>query len=91
MGVINDFQNTTSFIDYKQYGELKVFDASFAKGEQPNHAGDIGVFLNLKLVGRFKAKQQALALVEKLIREAPAEAREWFAAHQSVLLDTLTN
>lgn len=87
--MINDFQDSFSFIDYKIYGELEVFDASFTKGVKPNHAGDIGVFLNFKLLGRFKVKQQALAFVQSLIRDAPAKAREWYAANQSVLLDTL--
>jgi hypothetical protein len=87
--VINDFQSSFAFVDYKRYGEYKVFDACIVKSGKPNHSGDIGVFLNFKMVGRFKTKLQARAFIEKLIRECPAEARDFFAANQSVLLDTL--
>ncbi len=87
--MINDFQDSFSFVDYKRYGALQLFDASLAKGENPDHTGEIVVFLNYDIVGRFKSKQQARALIENLIREAPAEAGDWFAANQSVLLCTL--
>lgn len=89
MGVINDFQDSVGFLDYKVYGSLEVFDASYVKGGEPDHTGDIGVFLNFKLLGRFKTKQQALAFIKQLIREAPPGAQEFFAAHQSVLLENL--
>jgi hypothetical protein len=92
VGVINDFRSTHSFIDFKQYGELKVFDASCTKGEQPSFqrsTDSIAVFLNFKKLGDFKVKQQAQVLVMALIAEAPPESREFFAEHQNVLLDSL--
>jgi hypothetical protein len=71
VGVINDFRDTRSFIDYKEYGELKAWDASWTKGSSPNHAGDIGVFLNFRLIGRYKTKSEAYNVLKKLIDEAP--------------------
>jgi len=91
VGVINDFQNSFSFIDFKDYGQLKIFDACFTKGEKVcnTSSDDISIFLNFKKVGSFKVKLQAQAFLKQLISEAPSEAREFFVENQNVLLDNL--
>lgn len=47
------------------------------------------MFLNFKLLGRFKKKSEAKALILKLISEAPKGAMKDFEEHKGVLLDLL--
>lgn len=71
--MLDDFHDAYAFMEWREYGELKVFNAFCTNGKEPNHGGDIGVFLNFKLVGKFKKKSEALELVRKLIAEAPSK------------------
>jgi hypothetical protein len=87
--VLNDFRDSFSFIDYKVYGTLEIFDACIISGEEWNESGDIGVFLNFELVGRFKAKSEAVSMLNKLISEAPKDAKRFFEDNQEVLLKNL--
>ena len=89
MGVLNDFRDSFSFIDYKVYGELEIFDACIISGEEWDHSGDIGVFLNFELVGRFKVKSEAVSMLKKLISEAPRDAQAFFTENMDVLLKNL--
>jgi hypothetical protein len=92
IGVINDFKDAYAFADYKDWGPLQTFDASFSTGRLPlfqvaTHS--IGVFLNFKLVGEFKDKASARGLVCSLINAAPASAQKDFEAHRQILLDAV--
>ena len=72
--MLDDFHDAYAFMEYREYGDeaqVKIFSAFATNGQEPNHGGDIGIFLNFKLVGRFKKKSEALAVVRKLIEEAP--------------------
>lgn len=86
MGVINDFRDSYSFIEYKVYGTLKVFDASYSAGSDIMMAGTISIFLNFKKVGEFKSKSEAVSMLKKLIDEAPCE---FFKENKMVLLKDL--
>jgi hypothetical protein len=80
IGVINDFRNATSFIDCKCFKEeLTVLDCSYVKSEHRGFAvsqDEIVVFLNFRIVGRFKSKQEARRLILKLIEDAPIDISE---------------
>jgi hypothetical protein len=86
VGVINDFRDSFSFIDYKVFGELKVFDACWTAGSDRNSAGTITVFLNFNKVGEYKSKQEAYEVVKRLIDEAPCG---FFNENKNLLLDDL--
>lgn len=80
IGVINDYRQTFSFVDYQDFGAMQVWDACWVKGEHRgyNKASDsIGVFLNFKMVGEFKDTASAEALLRKLLREAPVDLSEF--------------
>ncbi len=73
--MLDDFHDAYAFMEYREYGEdaqMKLFGAFSTNGDNPNHGGEICVFLNFKLLGRFKKKSEALAMVKRLIAEAPS-------------------
>lgn len=88
IGVLNDFKNTHSFLQFQDYGELKVFDASCTKGTHrgfQKESDSIAVFLNFEKVLDTKVKEQALAMAQDLIAKAPAEAQEDFRRSSKTL------
>ena len=86
IGVINDFRDSFAFIDYKEYGTLKIFDACRTSGVDRKEDGSIAVFLNFKKVGQFKSKSEAVSLLKKLLAEAPCS---FFDENKDVLLSDL--
>ena len=83
VGVIDDFRNTFSFVDYRKYGELEVWDGCTVGSPHRGYqlAPDaIFVFLNFKEVGRFKERGAAKGLITKLLHEAPVDLSD-FAAY----------
>jgi hypothetical protein len=82
IGVINDFRDSFSFIEWKSYGDGKMqhWDACTVKGEHRGYQEStdaIHVFLNFKKVGEFKDTASAEALLRKLLREAPVDLSEF--------------
>lgn len=82
--VLNDFQNKTTFIEYKQFGpnaEVKTWDISQSKGPKPEDQSSdscIVVFVNFKEIGRFKDYSSAQTALEQIKERAPKEAQqEW--------------
>lgn len=86
IGVINDFRDSFSFIDYKEYGTLKVYDACRTSGFKKQGDGNIHVFLNFKKVGMYKAKSEAVSAIRKLLAGAPCS---FFEENKDVLLKDL--
>ena len=86
IGIINDFQDSFSFISYKVYGRLEIYDASRSAGNEKIQDAKIYVFLNLKKVGEFKSKSEAVSMVRRLIAEAPCS---WFEENKDILLEDL--
>ncbi len=86
IGITNDFRDSFAFIDYKVYGELKIFDACYTAGVDRKEDGSISVFLNFKKVGEYKAKSEAVSMVRKLLSEAPCG---FFDENKDILLDDL--
>jgi hypothetical protein len=84
--MINDFRSTYAFIDYKDYGRLKVWDACWTHGVDKIQDPWIHVFLNFKKVGQWKTKREAREAIEKLIAEAPDS---FFEENKDVLLRDL--
>ena len=69
---------------------MEVFDACWTCGQEPDDCGDIGVFLNFKLLGRFKTKSETVSMLIKIIDEAPAgDCRKFFEENKNVLLKNL--
>ena len=76
IGVINDFRDSYAFIEYKEYGTLKIFDACRTSGVDRKEDGSVAVFLNFKKVGQFKSKSEAVSLLKKLLAEAALGIKE---------------
>lgn len=84
IGLIDDFHDVRAFIQCFESPEVKSFNSFYSKGANPNNSGDIGVFLNYNLIGRFKNKSEALKLVEKLISKAPKQSHNDFIRYDTI-------
>lgn len=76
IGILNDFDNTHSFVDYRDWGTLKTWDASRSGSAHRGYqlANDsIGIFLNFDLVLNTTSKPEARALIARLVADAPAD------------------
>lgn len=87
IGVLNDFKNSRAFMDYKYFSDqLHGLECCYTRSP---HKGfdtaddEIVVFLNFKIVGRFKSRKDARACVDRLIAESPA--KKDFESNSSVL------
>lgn len=80
IGIINDYKNEHSFIEYKRYGTLEIWNASKSKGPMSSHntpEDGIHVFLNFTKLDVFKSKEEAQILINKLITESPVDITEY--------------
>ncbi len=69
IGVIDDIRGTTSVIQMKQFGEMKVFDAWQITS---NDVGEeIHVFLNFKKLAQFRSRSSAKNKIMELVNKAP--------------------
>lgn len=78
--MIDDFKNEFSFIDYKQFpNDMRHWDACKVKGEREHQKSDdaIHVFLNFKLVGKYKTRGDALRIIQTLLDDAPVSLQEF--------------
>lgn len=76
IGIINDFKNSTSFIDYRVYGSLQIWDACNSSGENGSFcksSDSIKLFLNFKPIGEFKTSQEVEIIIKRLIEESPVD------------------
>lgn len=72
IGVINDFQASFSFIEYRNFGVIKSW--SSGKFSEPhkgyNDRDDrIHVFLNYEKVGAYKSKEEANLKIRELLNK----------------------
>lgn len=92
VGVINDFNNTRSFMDYQQFGIMYCFAACSVGTEHRGYQvkdDAIYVFLNFKKVGIFKSRSEALALVQKLIDDCPKQCKKDFITYGDTITKNL--
>lgn len=78
--MIDDFRNEFSFVEYKQYPkDMRIWDACRVGGPRERQKPDdaIHVFLNYKLVGKFKTRLGAVEIIKKLLDEAPTDLTEF--------------
>lgn len=83
IGMINEFKGIHSFLEYREYGELRILNVSCCQGTDNTDSGDIYIFLNFNRVGIFKKKSDALGCINKLIAESPINARKDFIAYKN--------
>lgn len=80
ISIINDFKNSLSFIDYKEYGTLQIWDARKVKGTHRGYQtseDNIGIFLNYNLIKTVKTKEEAEQLVKELLKQSPVNLLEF--------------
>lgn len=91
---MNDFKEKHAYIEYHSYGQghLQIFNFSTSGGIHRgfNLSDDhIFVFLNYNQLGKFKDKEQAVSLINKLFNDCPKECKQDFDNHKEKLLETL--
>lgn len=78
IAVINDYQECFSFIEYKQFGEVKIWD--FGKCSININCAynkkSIGLFLNYKLLSEYTNYKDFYRDLDKLLVDAPKEILE---------------
>lgn len=91
IGILNDFKNSYAYADFKDYGEIQFFNVSISSStpDYQKSTDDIGIFLNYKLIARFKEKAPAIALVNKLLSEAPKQSLKDFNSYGIQILEAL--
>ena len=76
IGIINDFDNSHSYITYTDYGTMQVWGGSRTATAHRGYqlaTDTIGVFLNFALLGEYIDKERARAHVNELLRSAPSD------------------
>lgn len=76
IGVIDDFLNQYAFVDYQEFGTLRVWDGCRVGSAHRGHqlsSDAIFVFLNFKQVGKYFSREEAHAALARLVREAPVD------------------
>lgn len=82
IGVIDDFNSTFAFIDYRTFGDgrMQVWDACKISTAHRGHAlstDSIAVFLNFNKLGNFKIREEADRLINKLILDSPVDLSQY--------------
>lgn len=80
IGVIDDFRNEFSFVDYAQYPSgMKRWDASTSRGvmEKQSPTDSITVFLNFKKIEETKERIKANIILQELLEKAPIDLSEY--------------
>lgn len=81
IGIINDFQNVFAYIDYQDWGPVQQWGCFRGGNGHPGFqqsTDSIGVFLNFKLVGEYKIKEEAEKKVQELLLEAPVKFTQFW-------------
>lgn len=92
IAVNNNFRGLYAYLDFKQFGIVTDFVAFSGTSSGPNEGESpqsIGIYLNYKCIGIVKSKAGARVLLEKLILEAPVEARKDFEDYKDKLFKVL--
>lgn len=79
IAVINDFRNSTAFVDFCDYGNLKIWNASKVSGPTTYAKSDdaVHVYLNFKLVCSVKEVALAESAIKKLLLNSPVDLYEY--------------
>lgn len=87
IGVIDDFRNEFSYVDFRDYGGAQVWAINKVRGPAKRQEADdaIRVFLNFKQVGIYKARSEANLAIKNLMDSAPVSLVEF----QHILMEGL--
>ncbi len=80
IGLIDDFRNEFSFVDYRDFGGLQVWNACRIGMAHRGHQlsdDSIHVFLNFKKVGIYQDRQAANTVLSRLLSAAPVDLAEF--------------
>ena len=89
IGIINDFKDTTTVVDYQKYGIMQSLQAWEVGGN--NHRGyqlkedAIWIFCNFQKVAVVKSRSEAVSVLNKLIANCPQEAKKDFEEYKEIL------
>jgi hypothetical protein len=80
IGIIDDFNNSFSYVEYKKYGEMEIYNACKTscphKGYQDREDA-IHIFINFKKIGVFKIRTEANSTINRLIKESPVNLEQF--------------
>lgn len=88
IGIINDFKETTTVVDFQKYGIVEILDAFQVGGQHRGYQvkeDAIHIFLNFKKVAVVKSRSEAVSTIRKLIQGCPAEAKSTFDEYEEIL------
>src|SRR5580765_8061623 len=79
VSIDDGFRNEFSFVHYRRWGEIELWEGGRFRGPPPRRqqpSDCIEVWHNWELVGTFKSRSDAQALVRRLRATAPASLDE---------------
>lgn len=88
VGVINDFHETTTVVDFQKYGQMQILDAFRVGGQHRGYQvkeDAIHIFLNFKKVATVKSRSEAVSILTKLIASCPKESLSDFEEFKEIL------
>lgn len=88
IGIINDFKETTTVVDFQKYGIVEILDVFQVGGQHRGYQvkeDAIHIFLNFKKVAVVKSRSEAVSTIRKLIQDCPSEAKSTFEEHEEIL------
>ena len=88
IGIINDFKEKTTVLDFQKYGQMEILDAFEIGGQHRGYQvpeDAIHIFLNFKKVAVVKSKAEAVNILNKLIQQCPAESKSDFDEYEEIL------
>lgn len=77
IGIINNFNNSRCFVDFKQFGNNKFISAFFTRAQHKGYtisSDRIDIFINFEPIFITKLNTEALKKIEELIYALPKEA-----------------
>jgi hypothetical protein len=88
IGILNDFKDTKTVVDFQKYGQMEVVGAFEIGGQHRGYQlkeDSIWIFLNYQKVAEVKSKAEAIGILRKLIKDCPPEAKSTFAEFEEIL------
>ena len=88
IGILNDFKETKTVVEYQKYGPMEIVDAFEIGGQHRGYQlkeDSIWIFLNYQKVAEVKSRAEAVGILRKLIVNCPPEAKSTFAEFEELL------
>lgn len=92
IAINNNIKKTYSYLDFKRFGVVTVFNAFSGVSSGPNkheELDEICIYFNYQFVCVTKIKKEALRVIERLIVNCPNEAQKDYENYKHLLFRDL--